>query len=87
MKQDDKHLAAVREESCLVCQHPGTVAHHVRTPFNAGVGTKPSSVYTVPLCNLHHHELHYVGECNFWENHNINPFEWIVRFLIKVKKI
>jgi hypothetical protein len=37
---------------------------------------KVSDEYTVPLCSVHHDELHRVGnEKTWWANHGIDPLK------------
>ena len=41
-------------------------AHHVRDMTDGGMKRKPSDRWAVPLCAMHHRELHTRGERRFW---------------------
>lgn len=74
-----KYLKFVRNRGCIVCGWKAE-AHHVRKASNSGTGMKPSSTWCIPLCKLHHAELHHYGVNTFLENHNIDLYEQL--FLI-----
>lgn len=44
-------------------------AHHVRENGNSGTGIKPPDSDAVPLCTLHHAELHQIGVKSFEARH------------------
>jgi hypothetical protein len=47
-----------------------------------------SDEYTVPLCRLHHRELHRIGnERSWWEQLNIDPLPIAVRFWQQTKGV
>ena len=71
-----EHLAAVRQEPCLVCGRAPSQAHHLRFTQPRALGRKVSDEYTVPLCATHHDELHRAGdEGAWWDAHRIEPVE------------
>ena len=41
-------------------------AHHVRDKTDGSMKRKPSDLWAVPLCAMHHRELHNGGERRFW---------------------
>jgi len=55
--KDETRLKAVRKLPCLACQidkeaqTTKTEAHHL---IGFGIGLKPSDLYTIPLCHIHH---------------------------------
>lgn len=56
---DKKYLQSARDKCCLICGSRGTtVMHHLRTSSNAGTGVKAGDNQCLPLCNLHHDEIH-----------------------------
>ena len=68
------HLAQVAAAPCLVCQTLPCHAHHITFAQPRGLSQKVSDEYTVPLCALHHNELHAFGnEASWWRNQGIEP--------------
>ena len=60
------HLAFVAQQPCLICGRRPTHAHHVRFAQRRALSLKVSDEYTVPLCAIHHGELHRVGDERQW---------------------
>jgi hypothetical protein len=51
-------------------------AHHIKFAQPKALGRKVSDEFTVPLCRLHHHDLHRHGnEQAWWTNMQIVPLE------------
>jgi hypothetical protein len=49
-------------------------AHHIRFAQPRALGRKVSDAYTVPVCRLHHRELHRYGdEASWWVGVNVDP--------------
>ena len=49
-------------------------AHHVRYAQSRGLSLKVSDEFTVPLCAIHHHDIHTTGkEREWWQERNIDP--------------
>jgi hypothetical protein len=73
-KRSKAHLLFVRGQSCLVCQRTPCDAHHLKFAQPKALGRKVSDEFTVPLCRVHHHELHRHGnEQAWWANLQIAP--------------
>jgi hypothetical protein len=69
-----EHLRFVASQPCVSCGRSPSHAHHVRFAQSRGVGLKVSDEFTVPLCAIHHHELHQTGkEQDWWRRRNIEP--------------
>ena len=69
-----EHLRFVASQPCLACGRSPSQAHHLRFAQPLALGKKVSDEYTVPLCALHHHELHMRGnEKAWWEERQIEP--------------
>lgn len=51
--------------------HPIELAHY-RTAANSGMGKKPSSIWLVPLCRVHHREQHTIGQLSFEQKHKFD---------------
>jgi len=72
--RDKEHLKRVAELPCLVCSRQPSHAHHLRFAQKRGMSQKVSDEYTVPLCGLHHGDLHRSSsEQRWWENQKIEP--------------
>lgn len=72
--RDKKHMAAIREGGCSICGNPVADAHHLRiVGHQRGLGVKNGDNFTIPLCRLHHDELHMYGdERLFLDMHGID---------------
>ena len=72
--RDRHHLKFVAKQACLVCGRAPSQAHHLRIAQPRALGRKVSDEYTVPLCALHHHDLHMRGnEGEWWWGRAIEP--------------
>jgi hypothetical protein len=69
-----EHLRFVASQPCLICGRSPSHAHHVRYAQSRGLSVKVSDEFTVPLCAIHHHNIHTTGkECEWWKDQNIDP--------------
>lgn len=74
--RDRDHLRSVARNPCLVCGRSPAQAHHLSFMQPRARGLKVSDEWTVPLCAIHHRELHDRGnEKMYWEEKRINPVE------------
>ena len=64
--RDREHLGRVAQEPCLVCGRQPAEAHHLRFMQPRAMGKKVGDQFTVPLCRLHHQELHHRGDEEAW---------------------
>lgn len=72
--RDKAHLMFVAIHPCLICGRQPSQAHHLTFAQKRGLSLKVSDEFTVPLCALHHDELHRRGpERAWWEGKSINP--------------
>src|SRR6202000_33625 len=72
--RDKAHRKFVSSHPCLVCGRSPADAHHLRFAQPRALGRKVSDEYTVPLCRLHHRELHRYGdEASWWAGVGIDP--------------
>lgn len=72
--RDPEHLKTVRKLPCLICGRTPCHAHHVKYAQRPGVSIKVSDEFVVPLCSVHHDELHRsANEKNWWQDHKIEP--------------
>jgi hypothetical protein len=69
-----EHLRFVASQPCLICGRTPSHAHHVRYAQSKGLSLKVSDEFTVPLCAIHHHNIHTTGkEREWWQERNIDP--------------
>lgn len=72
--RNKEHLRYVASHPCVVCGRRPTHAHHLRHAQSRGTSLKVSDEYTVPLCALHHGDVHRVGrEESWWRGRKIEP--------------
>ena len=72
--RDSAHLKFVTTQPCMICGRQPSHAHHLTFAQAHALGRKVSDEFAVPLCNLHHRELHDHGnERTWWLEKRINP--------------
>jgi hypothetical protein len=72
--RDKEHCKYVATQPCVICGRTPAEAHHLRFVQPRALGRKVSDEYTVPLCRLHHRELHRYGdEASWWAGTSIDP--------------
>ena len=72
--RDKEHCKFVATQPCVVCGRTPSEAHHIRFAQPRALGRKVSDEYTVPVCRLHHRELHRYGdEASWWAGVSIDP--------------
>jgi hypothetical protein len=72
--RDKEHCKFVTTQPCIVCGRTPSEAHHIRFAQPRALGRKVSDEYTVPVCRLHHRELHgYGDEASWWAGVWIDP--------------
>jgi hypothetical protein len=68
------HVRFVATQPCTVCGRQPSDPHHIRFAQKRALGRKVSDEFTVPLCRIHHRELHRKGdEAAWWNSVNIDP--------------
>ena len=73
-ERDREHLKFVASQPCLLCGRTPSDAHHIKFAEQRAMGRKVGDRFTVPLCRLHHRELHRRGnEAAWWEGQGIDP--------------
>jgi hypothetical protein len=71
-----RHHEFIRQLPCLRCGMEGrSECAHVRSGADGGIGLKPSSRFTVPLCVACHARQHSQGELTFWSEIGIDPLD------------
>jgi DNA recombination protein Rad52 len=72
--RDKAHLRTVSGMPCLVCGQEPSHAHHLKFAQSHGLAQKVSDEFVVPLCALHHDELHRAGaERDWWREKGLDP--------------
>ena len=73
-ERERDHLKFVTSQPCLVCGRTPSDAHHIKFAEQRAMGRKVSDRFAVPICRLHHRELHRRGnERVWWQNQGIDP--------------
>jgi hypothetical protein len=79
--RDKDHLRFICKQPCTVCGRTPCEAHHLRFAQPRAMGRRVSDEFTVPLCRLHHRELHRISnELSWWNKLNIDPLPIALRF-------
>jgi len=80
-QRDNKRLAWLRTQPCVICGAINTEAAHIRIGSinhgkrETGMGERPSDIWCVSLCNAHHREQHAAGdELSWWASKGLDPF-------------
>jgi hypothetical protein len=72
--RDKDHRKFVASQPCLLCGRLPSDAHHLRFAQPRALGRKVSDEFTVPVCRVHHRELHRHGdEAAWWQTIKIDP--------------
>src|ERR1700732_4740375 len=72
--RDKDHRKFVLRQPCLVCGRVPSDPHHLTFTQPRALGRRVSDEFTVPLCRVHHRELHLSGnESAWWHRLNIDP--------------
>jgi hypothetical protein len=72
--RDKEHRKFVSRQPCLVCGRAPSDPHHLRFAQVRALGRKVSDEFTVPVCRLHHREIHRHGdEAAWWTRAGIEP--------------
>lgn len=73
-KRSKAHLSFVCGQPCLICKQVPSDSHHLKFAQAKALGRKVSDEFTVPLCRMHHQDLHRNGnEKAWWANMQIAP--------------
>jgi hypothetical protein len=73
--RDKEHLKLVSAQACLVCGRRPSDPHHLRLAQPRALSRKVSDEFTVPLCRIHHREVHRGGdEAAWWNRFDVDPY-------------
>ncbi|WP_272574153.1 DUF968 domain-containing protein [Providencia sp. PROV259] len=76
---NDNYLQWVKKQPCCICNAIADDAHHLIGYGQGGTGTKAHDLFTIPLCRIHHSELH--KDQNGWEREHGSQLIFLIRFL------
>ena len=72
--RDKRHRKFVLRQPCLVCGRLPSDPHHLTFTQPRALGRRVSDEFLVPVCRLHHRELHRSGdELGWWRRLNVDP--------------
>jgi hypothetical protein len=72
--RDKEHLRFVGKQACLVCGRKHSDPHHLGFMQPRALGRRVSDEFAVPLCRIHHREVHRVSdEPAWWKRMGIEP--------------
>jgi hypothetical protein len=72
--RDKDHQRFVVRQACLVCGRVPSDPHHLTFTQPRALGRRVSDEFIVPVCRVHHRELHRSGdEVAWWRRLNIDP--------------
>jgi hypothetical protein len=73
--RDKAHRKFVSSQACLVCGRQPSDPHHLRCAQPRALSRKVSDEFTVPLCRIHHREVHRVSdEAAWWKKLGVDPY-------------
>src|SRR6516225_2599785 len=71
-----EHLRSIVKMPCLVCGRKPSDPHHLQFAQPRALGRKASDEFVVPLCRMHHREVHRAGdELAWWKAAGIDPLK------------
>jgi hypothetical protein len=80
-ERDREHLKFVAAQPCLVCGRIPSDPHHLKFAEQQAMERKVSDRFSVPICRLHHRELHRRGnERAWWQKQGIDPLAMAATF-------
>jgi len=83
-ERDRDHLRFVAAQPCLVCGRAPSDPHHIKFAEQRAMGRRVSDRFTVPICRLHHRELHRrSNERGWWQKQGIDPLVIAARLWAK----
>jgi hypothetical protein len=78
--RDKDHRKFVLRQPCLVCGRVPSDPHHLTFTQPRALGRRVSDEFIVPVCRVHHRELHRSGgELAWWRKLNIDPLPVALR--------
>jgi hypothetical protein len=73
--RDNAHRKFVSQRACLICGRQPSDPHHLRFAQPRALSRKVSDEFTVPLCRIHHREVHRgINEAAWWNRFGVDPY-------------
>jgi hypothetical protein len=78
--RDKEHRKFVSRQACLLCGRTPSDPHHLTFMQPRALGHRVSDEFIVPVCRVHHRELHRQGdEAAWWDKVHIDPLPVALR--------
>jgi hypothetical protein len=74
-----KYLQWVKSQPCVCCGARADDPHHIIGHGQGGMGTKAHDLLTIPLCRLHHDDLH--RDMSLWEAEHGSQVDFWFKFM------
>jgi hypothetical protein len=72
--RNEEHRKFVSRQGCLICGRTPCDAHHLAYTQPRALAKRVSDEFTVPVCRIHHRELHLqADEIAWWNKFQIDP--------------
>jgi hypothetical protein len=76
-----EHLRTIATQPCLICGRKPSDPHHLRYAQPRALGRKASDEFAVPLCRMHHREVHRANDKRaWWKAARIDPLKVARKF-------
>jgi ERF superfamily protein len=77
--RDEEHRKFVTRQPCLVCGRVPSDSHHLTFAQPRALGHRVSDEFTVPVCRIHHRELHRSGDEPAWWGRSSTSIQFLSR--------
>lgn len=78
----EKYTQWVKTQPCVCCGKQADDPHHIIGYGQGKMGSKAHDIFTLPLCRIHHNELH--NDVEKWEQKHGSQLQLFVQFLDRV---
>jgi hypothetical protein len=86
--RDKAHRKFVAGRACLICGREPSDPHHLRFAQPRALGRKASDEFAVPLCRIHHREVHRSNdEAGWWSRFGVDPFPVAAALWVQTRQI
>lgn len=77
--ESTKYLQWVKSQPCCICGSIADDAHHIIGHGQGGMATKSHDLFSIPLCRIHHRNLH--DDQKGWESEHGSQIILLFKFL------
>ena len=85
--RDKAHIKFIAKQPCLICGRSPSDAHHLRFAQHRAIGRKASDEFTVPLCRVHHREVHNsADEVAWWQRCRVDALTQARNLWLKTRR-